>query len=257
MDPLERAVPFPALKVAKQRAARRKILRDRPPLTPCAEDIEQSVDDLTDIDPALVSAALRGRNQRRDHCPLLVRQIARVSQLPPVVARPVLLGPHHRASANRQRQANHKGFTRFKKFEDGHSGFALAISSLSMIFAPRAGLGLIGAAASRILPLVMIFSESAPIISSLSMIFVPCEGVLGAAAPGALVWPPPRDRGATGPRWQPRPNGKAGTAKRGSWARLSAGRSGCSVRLTGRIDPRTRRATLSPQPTGEGSDAVR
>ena len=121
MDPLERAVPFPALKVAKQRAARRKILRDRPPLTPCAEDIEQSVDDLTDIDPALVSAALRGRNQRRDHCPLLVRQIARVSQLPPVVARPVLLGPHHRASANRQRQANHKGFKRFKKFEDGHS----------------------------------------------------------------------------------------------------------------------------------------
>lgn len=120
MDPLERAVPLPALKVTEQRAARRKILRDRAPLTPCAEDVEQSIDDLTDIDPALVAAALRRRNQRSDHRPLLVRQIARVSQPPTVEARPVLLGPHHFASANRQSSANHKGFKRFKKFGDGH-----------------------------------------------------------------------------------------------------------------------------------------
>ena len=81
VNAVERAVPFPALGVVIDRAARRQVLRDLIPLTSRAQQIHQPVDHLTDIDRPLVAAPLGGRDQRRDQRPLLVRQVARIAKL--------------------------------------------------------------------------------------------------------------------------------------------------------------------------------
>jgi hypothetical protein len=59
-----------------------------------AEDIHDPVHDRTHVGPPLAAAALRRRNERLDKRPLVIRQIARVSQVITIVFRAVLRRPH-------------------------------------------------------------------------------------------------------------------------------------------------------------------
>src|ERR1700761_919422 len=98
VQPVERAVVLPATKVVIDRAARRQVLRDRPPLTAGAEHIHQAVDHLALVHCALVAAALGPRDLRFDQPPFFVGQIARIPQSAAVVASTVLNSPHSTAA---------------------------------------------------------------------------------------------------------------------------------------------------------------
>jgi hypothetical protein len=94
VDALQRSVPTPAAEVIIHRAACRQILRDRAPLAAGAEDVHKSVDDLAQVDRALVATWLGPRKQGRDLRPFFVGQVALVAQAAAVIAAAVLLGPH-------------------------------------------------------------------------------------------------------------------------------------------------------------------
>src|SRR5437588_9725123 len=78
-------------------AARRKILRKVAPLAASAQDIHNSIHDLAHVCSPLAAAALRWWNERFDTRPLVIRQVARVSQVIAIVFRSVLLRPHRRS----------------------------------------------------------------------------------------------------------------------------------------------------------------
>src|SRR5262249_43313377 len=90
MDPIQRAVAMPPRKIVMQRAARRKVFWDVPPL---AAGAHHAVHDGPHVDPPLTAAASRGRDQRLDMRPFVIRQVARISQVIAVVPRPVLVRP--------------------------------------------------------------------------------------------------------------------------------------------------------------------
>src|SRR5215831_2597902 len=94
MDPIQRAVAMPPRKIVMQRAARRKVFWDVPPLTAGAQDVHHAVHDRPNVDLPLTAAASRGRDQRLDICPFVISQVARISQVIAVVLRPVLVRPH-------------------------------------------------------------------------------------------------------------------------------------------------------------------
>ena len=94
MDAIERAVPTPQIEIVVQRAARRQVLRDRPPLTAGAQNIHQPVDHLAHVDVTPVATALGRRNERLHERPFLVGHIARVAQSASVIAPAVLARPH-------------------------------------------------------------------------------------------------------------------------------------------------------------------
>jgi len=85
MDALQRAVPTPQIEIVEQRAARRKIFRDRSPLTARTQNVHQPIDHVAHDNRPLAAATLAGRNQRFDKRPLIVGQIARITQLVAVV----------------------------------------------------------------------------------------------------------------------------------------------------------------------------
>ena len=85
MDPIERAVPTPQIKIIVQRRAWRQVFRDRPPLATGAQDVHQAVDDLAQLDRSLVAAALGGWNMRLDQRPLLVGQVRGIVNWTPFV----------------------------------------------------------------------------------------------------------------------------------------------------------------------------
>src|SRR5580704_12593414 len=93
MDPIQRAVAKPPRKIVMQRAARRKVFWDVPPLAAGAQYVHHAVHDGPHIDPPLTAAASRGRDQRLDICPFVISQVARISQVIAVVLRPVLVRP--------------------------------------------------------------------------------------------------------------------------------------------------------------------
>src|SRR5450631_3547475 len=84
-----------------KRAARRQVFRDVPPLAARAQYVHETVDDRTHVHPPLAPAALGRRNKRLNHCPLIVAQVARVSQIVAVVLRAVLVGPHRQPLPSR------------------------------------------------------------------------------------------------------------------------------------------------------------
>ena len=86
MDPIERAVPAPQIKIVVQRRAWRQIFRDRPPLGTGAQDVHQAVDDLAQIHRSLVAAALGWRNMWLDQRPLLVGEVRGIAQMAAIVA---------------------------------------------------------------------------------------------------------------------------------------------------------------------------
>src|ERR1700712_1912196 len=97
VDAIERAVVGPAAEIVVHRAARRQILRQRSPLAAGAQDVHQTVDNSALVDRALVAAAFGGWDQRLDPVPLVVGQVAGITQLAAVVATSVLVRPHAKA----------------------------------------------------------------------------------------------------------------------------------------------------------------
>src|SRR6516162_9283567 len=57
MDPIQRAVAMPPRKIVMQRAARRKVFWDVPPLAAGAQDVHHAVHDGPHVDPPLTAAA--------------------------------------------------------------------------------------------------------------------------------------------------------------------------------------------------------
>src|ERR1700674_247155 len=66
MDPIQRAVANPPRKIVMQRAARRKVFWNRPPLAASAQDVHYAVHDGPHVGPPLTAAASRGRDQLLD-----------------------------------------------------------------------------------------------------------------------------------------------------------------------------------------------
>ena len=81
MNAIQHAVALPPDEVVIHRAVRRKILRKIAPLTTGAQDIHQAVYHRTHVGAALAAARSRRRNERRNNGPLLVREVAWVSQM--------------------------------------------------------------------------------------------------------------------------------------------------------------------------------
>jgi hypothetical protein len=94
MDAIQRAVPTPQVEIVEQRAPRRQVFGDRPPLATRAQDVHDPVHHFAHIDMAPIAAALGSRNLRGNERPFLVSQIARISQLAAVVTLAVLHRPH-------------------------------------------------------------------------------------------------------------------------------------------------------------------
>ena len=96
MDPIQRAVANPPRKIVMQRAARRKVFWNRPPLAAGAQDVHHAVHDGPHVGPPLTAAASGGRDQRLDMRPFVISQVARISQVIAVILRPVLVRPQWR-----------------------------------------------------------------------------------------------------------------------------------------------------------------
>jgi len=101
VDAIESAIGLPAQEVIVHRAARRKIGRNRRPLTPGSQNIHDTVDNCAFRDSALVATLLRWRDQRPDDRPLFVSQIARIAQLTAIIASTIFRRPPPTAPANR------------------------------------------------------------------------------------------------------------------------------------------------------------
>lgn len=65
----ERSIPLPQVQVLPDRAARRQVLRQRLPLTPCPQHGEDCVEHLADVHAPGPSPALGGVDQRLDQRP--------------------------------------------------------------------------------------------------------------------------------------------------------------------------------------------
>ena len=62
MDAIQRAVPTPQIEIVEQRALRRQVFRDCPPLATRAQDIHDPVHHFAHLDVAPVAAALGRRD---------------------------------------------------------------------------------------------------------------------------------------------------------------------------------------------------
>src|SRR5215475_57602 len=94
MNAIQHTIALPPDKIAVHRAVRRKVLRQIAPLATGTQDIHHAVHGRPHVDPALPTAGLGRRNQRFNIRPLVIRQIARVSQVITIVFRSVLKRPH-------------------------------------------------------------------------------------------------------------------------------------------------------------------
>ena len=94
MDILQCAVVGPQVEIVVDRALRRQVLRDRPPLTAGRQNVHEAVHHLTHHHGPLAAAALARRNERFNKIPFGVGQIAWISQLAAVVSPAILRRPH-------------------------------------------------------------------------------------------------------------------------------------------------------------------
>ena len=97
MNAIQHAVALPPNEVVVHRAARRKILRKVAPLAAGAQDIHHPVHDRAHLLSPLAAARFRGRNEGFNMRPLVIRQVARVSQVITIVFRAVRMRPHRRS----------------------------------------------------------------------------------------------------------------------------------------------------------------
>ena len=100
MNTIEHAVALPPNEVVVDCATRRKILRKVAPLAARTENIHHPVHDRAHVGSPLAAAWLGWRNERFDKYPLVIRQVARVSQMITIVFRAVLMRPHRGPSSN-------------------------------------------------------------------------------------------------------------------------------------------------------------
>ena len=96
VEALQRAVPSPQVHIAVDRAAGRKVLRQRSPLTAIFQlsHIEQAIDHRPQIHLALSPAPLRRRNQRGDDLPFGIGQITGIAQSLAIITRTSLSISH-------------------------------------------------------------------------------------------------------------------------------------------------------------------
>src|SRR5215203_5525962 len=80
MDALQRAVPIPEFEIVVHRALRRQILGKRLPLAPGPQHVENPVQDFAYVYRSFASTTSRRRNHRCNDSPLIVGQIARITQ---------------------------------------------------------------------------------------------------------------------------------------------------------------------------------
>src|SRR5271169_6038958 len=121
MNAIQHAVALPPNEVVVDCAARRKILRKVAPLAAGAQDIHDPVHDRTHVCAPLAATWFRGRNEGFNMPPLVIRQVARISQVITIVLRSVLMRPHRRSPPRIEPPPlNHKRFKGFNKFQDGH-----------------------------------------------------------------------------------------------------------------------------------------
>ena len=117
MNAIQRAIAVPPDEVVVDRAAGWKIFRKVAPLAAGAQDIHDPIHHRAQICSPLAAAAPRWRNERLDKRPLLIRQVARVSQVITIVFRSVLIRPHRRPPLESGPPfLNHNRFNRFNKF---------------------------------------------------------------------------------------------------------------------------------------------
>ena len=100
MNTIEHAVALPPNEVVVDRAARWKILRKVTPLAAGTEDIHHPVHGRAHVGSPLTAAWLGWRNERFHKRPLVIRQVARVSQVITIVFRAVLMRPHRGPPSN-------------------------------------------------------------------------------------------------------------------------------------------------------------
>ena len=100
MNTIEHAVALPPNEVVVDRAARWKILRKVTPLAAGTEDIHHPVHGRAHVGSPLTAAWLGWRNERFDKRPLVIRQVAWVSQVITIVFRAVLMRPHRGPPSN-------------------------------------------------------------------------------------------------------------------------------------------------------------
>src|SRR5208337_4516711 len=91
MDAIQHAIKAPIAKVSIDGAARRQILGKGTPLASGAQHIHDGVERLAHVCFASAAPSPRRRNERFDMRPLLVRQVAWVSQMITLVFRSVLV----------------------------------------------------------------------------------------------------------------------------------------------------------------------
>src|SRR4051812_1277312 len=94
VNALERSVPIPQVEVLPDGAARRQVLRQRLPLAPRPEHIDDPVEDLTNVHRSRAAAALGRTDQRSDQRPFRVRQITLIPQAAPIRRRSMFRLPH-------------------------------------------------------------------------------------------------------------------------------------------------------------------
>jgi hypothetical protein len=100
MDPVDRAVICPEIKVSVNRAFRRQIYWYRPPLAAGRQNIHQAVDDFPQIDRPFSTAAFRGRDQWTNQGPLGVGQITGITSTDTIIPLTVFYRPQWRSSGS-------------------------------------------------------------------------------------------------------------------------------------------------------------
>ena len=85
---IQRTIEAPRVQIVEKGAAWGKVLGNRPPLASRAQNIQDPVHNLTDVDPAPVAADLGRWNNRFDVSPFFVGQVTATVIAPAVFRRP-------------------------------------------------------------------------------------------------------------------------------------------------------------------------
>src|SRR5665647_3073303 len=100
MDAIQYAVTAPVAEISINRAFGWQVLGDVTPLASRAQHVHDAVENFPHVDFALAPATFRLRYQRLKMCPLLVGDIARISQAVAIVFHSIFIRPHRRSSTN-------------------------------------------------------------------------------------------------------------------------------------------------------------
>src|SRR5688572_4201564 len=101
MDPLQRAIPDPQIRVVVERALRRQVFRHRVPLAAGRQDVEEPIQHFAHVHFARAPAVLGRRDHRFNQGPLGVGQITRISHAAPTGGATMLGLPHATPPASR------------------------------------------------------------------------------------------------------------------------------------------------------------